>query len=164
MTEKVCSKCGRSGPRVHFWRDKVKKDGLRSSCSDCDSSRYGDYYEKNSVELKARSANWRQDNHERMLLNGCRARATKRSLPCTISADDIHVPTNCPVCDCLLVRSIGKLSDVSPTVDAYDPSQGYVPDNIWVICHGCNRRKSDMSGDGLLAFASKCISAFKEQS
>ncbi len=159
--ERICSRCKKSKPVTDFSKDRTKSDGLRYECQECSRESCRDYYQRNSVKEKARSVRWRDSHHEQMLVNACHLRARKRSLPCTITVEDIHVSSSCPICGRDLIRTSGRVSDMSPTVDMYDPALGYIPGNIWVICHGCNRRKSDMSGNDLLTFALKCISAFE---
>jgi hypothetical protein len=44
----------------------------------------------------------------------------------------------------------------------YDPTLGYIPGNIWVICDRCNGRKQDMSGEDHVEFGWQLINAFKK--
>lgn len=82
-----------------------------------------------------------------------RARAKRAGVPCTISADDIIIPSHCPVLGILLVRRLGRKGgcDTSPSLDRILPEVGYVRGNIVVISRRANRIKSDASVEELAA-------------
>lgn len=86
-------------------------------------------------------------------------RKRKRGVPVTITAADISIPDNCPVCGVLLAVGNGASSNRSPSLDRYDPPLGYVPGNIMVVCRGCNRRKQNHTGEQLVQFGHAVISA-----
>ena len=97
-----------------------------------------------------------------------RYRAKMRDILFTITEDDIYIPDKCPVESCerlLVMKNDGKTgsSPASPSIDRYDPSLGYIPGNVWVICNECNTRKRDMSGEELVSFGLQLIDAFKEE-
>lgn len=162
---KQCTKCHEFKSLTAFNRSKGNLNGFNSCCKECQSAYNRKYYQidSNKEKYKTRSHVWYRDNYEAALVIGCRSRAKKKSLPCTITAADIPVPDNCPICECTLTKTskYGGL-ETSPSVDMYDPTLGYIPGNAWILCKECNRRKTDLSGDKLLAFAFRCISAFKE--
>lgn len=60
---------------------------------------------------------------------------TSRELP--------DVPASCPLCDQLMVSGVGSRAN-SPSLDRILPELGYTLDNVWWICHDCNRQKSDL--------------------
>lgn len=151
--EKTCNKCGNTLPVQSFPSNKRRKDGLDGWCSECASENARSYYVRRS-----------NADPRYIMLMSCRARAKKKGLPCTVVDEDIDIPENCPVCGCLLIRGTGtggKCSS-SPSLDMWDPTIGYVPGNVWVICDRCNMRKQDMSGEDHVAYGWKLIDAFKE--
>lgn len=89
-------------------------------------------------------------------------RAKDRGLPFTISPEDIAVPKFCPVFGMLLVVSNGSGSDSSPSLDAIDPSKGYVKGNVQVISNLANRMKNSASKEQLVAFANWVLSESAE--
>lgn len=155
---KICTRCLIGKPADDYNYCERGADKLQPWCRDC----YKKYDQENRAASLIRHMEWRHNNQERMLYNGCRKRANQKCLPCTITIADIKIPDNCPVCDQLIERRNIIASGASPSVDMYDVTLGYVPGNMWVICRTCNRRKSDMSGEELPAFAFKVIDAFKE--
>lgn len=79
---KKCSKCKKELPLSEFWKDKYKKDGLRSACKICNAnnkeylkeynkrtaSERKKYREKNAEKLKASTIAWQKANPERVKL------------------------------------------------------------------------------------------------
>lgn len=56
-----------------------------------------------------------------------------------IAVSDITVPAVCPVMG--IPMTVGGARDNSPSLDRIDPSRGYVPGNVCVICYRANRIK-----------------------
>lgn len=67
-----------------------------------------------------------------------RRRARKRGLECTISANDLEIPTHCPLLGIPLFFSDGKQTPNTPSIDRIDNTRGYTPDNIQVISWEAN--------------------------
>lgn len=80
-------------------------------------------------------------------------RAQRRGVPFSISITDIVVPETCAVFGFPISRSVGTISDTSPTLDCVVPSLGYVPGNVRVISQKANRLKNRMTLDEVLAIA-----------
>ena len=84
------------------------------------------------------------------MLGGARLRARTRGAPCTLTRDEAVAllsavwPGNCPCCRKTFDRDDAQ--DTSPYLDCFDPGLGYAPGNVAVICHRCNRIKSDGTG------------------
>jgi 5-methylcytosine-specific restriction endonuclease McrA len=110
--------------------------------------------EQRNTQERARYA---QNRAAAMLTAAKRQR--KHGVPVTITAADIWIPDNCPVCGVLLTVGCGASSDKSPSLDRYDPALGYVPGNIMVLCRGCNRRKQNHTGEQLIQLGQAVISA-----
>ena len=101
------------------------------------------YAKHREVRLVAAIQKHAKDPRKRML-SGAKARAAKAGLPCTITLDDIVIPTHCPVLGIKLKPIAGQGAggkDCSPSLDKLVPSLGYVPGNIAVISHRANMIK-----------------------
>lgn len=81
---------------------------------------------------------------EYRMWQAARARAEAKGLAFTISIDDIVIPPVCPVFGTPMT---------SPSLDRFDNSLGYTPENIRVISRRANTIKSDASLPEILAIA-----------
>lgn len=79
------------------------------------------------------------------MCRGAKHRAKRAGVPFNLKPADILIPNHCPVLGVQLVKSVGRLSDSSPSLDRIVPSRGYVRGNIVVISMRANRIKSDAS-------------------
>lgn len=69
-------------------------------------------------------------------------RANAYGLKFTISADDIKIPTHCPISGEQLILHTGRgPGKNSPSLDRINNNLGYTPDNIAVISSGANQTK-----------------------
>lgn len=84
------------------------------------------------------------------MLNAARSRAKKRGVPFSITADDISIPSHCPILSLPLVQGSG---DGSPSLDRIKPELGYVPGNVIVVSNRANRIKNDATPQELYALA-----------
>lgn len=136
-------------------------DGLQPYCCEC----HNKYRSAHPVQVKATMDKWKKNNRARIMVLSSRRRARQRGLPHSITETDIYVPDNCPISGCrrLLEYQTGSLSKASPSLDMWDPEIGYIPGNVWVICHGCNSLKLNLTGEGHIAFGIQLIDAFKEE-
>lgn len=80
-----------------------------------------------------------------------RARAKKQGVPFHITPSDVEVPERCPICD--VEMRVGAGQNNSPSIDRIDNSLPYVAHNVMVICHDCNRRKSDSTPEQMYRIA-----------
>lgn len=89
------------------------------------------------------------------MLRNARYRAKRDGLPCTITEEDLELPSHCPVLGRRLVLSEGRQGgcDDSPSLDKIVPELGYVPGNIIVVSQKANRLKNQLSTEQLVAFA-----------
>lgn len=150
---KFCGRCKQDKPLSEYWKSKARADGYADRCKECVRT-------SNPEGKKAYGAQWRKENHKYMVLTSARIRAKKDGVPFALTADDIYVPEYCPVCAATIERSTGSVKPNSPSLDKWNPKLGYVPGNVWIICHRCNTRKRDMSGPEILAFAHQLIDGF----
>jgi hypothetical protein len=97
----------------------------------------------NSDKRKAVRFTFRQTYPERHLLTSVKCAAKAQAIPFNITADDLPVPTHCPVLHIPLVVTQDKRTDNTPSVDRIIPSKGYVRGNVRVISWRANRQKND---------------------
>jgi hypothetical protein len=105
-------------------------------------------YDSGSLNCKLREARKLVNGVRKRMILSARARATEGGYPCTITLNDIVIPTRCPVLGIPLRSSVGRLegvTDNSPSLDKVVPALGYVPGNVIVVSHRANRLKSDAS-------------------
>ena len=158
---KICPGCKDQFPEgksaAAFYGNRAKKDGLTNSCRKCTDIFLERYKDKHNARTQAHQ----KKNPKYYIVKHCSYRAVEKSLPCTITEDDVHIPDNCPLCKVQLEQGRENIN-TSPSADMYDPRLGYIPGNFWVICMDCNRRKQDMTGEDHIAFGIQLIDAFKE--
>lgn len=90
---------------------------------------------------------------EERMLYAARSRARAAGFPCTITTEDIRVPSHCPILGVKLEQGVGQATENSPTLDKIDPRLGYVPGNVQVISYRANSMKRDASAEELRRFA-----------
>jgi hypothetical protein len=77
------------------------------------------------------------------MIRNARVRAKDTGVPFTITKDDIHIPSHCPILGIPLFRGPKGGTDNSPSLDKVHPHKGYVAGNIVVISNRANRLKAD---------------------
>jgi hypothetical protein len=104
------------------------------------------------------------------LMNTAKYRAKKDGLPFDLVAEDVIIPSTCPVLGIPLAISSGSIGDNSPTIDRIYPEKGYVKGNILVVSWRVNRVKGHATPDELVKIAafyserwSRETSAVKEE-
>jgi len=124
------------------------------------------YYASLSAERRARKTALAKAasvmRPELDLVKHARDRAKLKGIPCTITTVDVVVPCLCPCCGVPMERGNGVQSKNSPSIDCYDAALGYIPGNVMVICHDCNRRKQDHTGEELIKLGEAIIAAKTE--
>lgn len=78
-----------------------------------------------------------------------RAKAKKQNIDFNIEANDLVLPEVCPIFKIPLIKSTGRLSNNSPSVDRIDPAKGYVKGNVVVVSNKANSIKRDATIDEL---------------
>lgn len=114
-----------------------------------------DYYkhrERRAPERKARQQSdagrerwktWKTEHHERVMLINAKQRAKRFGLECTLTLADIKIPETCPVLGIPLIIGLTMRGDNSPSLDRFDNSKGYTPDNVRIISFRANIIKRD---------------------
>jgi hypothetical protein len=121
-----------------FSPDRRKRDGRSTYCRACHNSKYPT---KPRYRADQRSA----------LVTLARKRARMAGVPCTITRDDLVIPSHCPVLGIPMTIGVGVCHAGSPTVDRLEPQLGYVPSNVTVISSKANRIKNNATEDELRA-------------
>lgn len=71
--------------------------------------------------------------------------ARKRGVYIDLTIDEVpDIPLDCPLCGQAMVSGQETGRGCSPSLDRILPGLGYVPHNLWWVCHDCNRQKSDL--------------------
>ena len=158
-----CRGCGGpKGPKNKFYcgapceassASQKQKDYRARHPERCRERLYA-YRRRNKDKIAAiqRRSAWKHP--ERRLLQLCRARARKAGLLCTVTKEDIVVPSHCPVLGLPLFVQKRGFSDNSPTLDRIDNTKGYVPGNVMVVSWRANRIKCDATVAELCMLAS----------
>jgi hypothetical protein len=97
---------------------------------------------------------WRVSNPEKWLVSSCKQTAKNKSLPFDITAEDIVVPTHCPILGIELrmgQAGLHECHDAAPSIDRIVPEKGYVRGNVVVVSFRANRIKSNTTPDEILA-------------
>jgi hypothetical protein len=131
QTDKLftCGGCKILKPRNDYYATDQNKRGFKYHCITCFNGR----------RAKARTRDPRQ-----CMLVAARTRAKRRGLPCTITIDDIVIPSHCPILGMPLAVKTGSKgsADHSPSLDAIEPDKGYIAGNVQVISMLANQMKS----------------------
>lgn len=137
---KRCARCGEAKSLGAFGVDRERPDGKTIYCKVC-------------CGIYQRAIH--QRNPQKYLWTFARQRAKRKDVPFSIMPADIVIPERCPVCRIRLEDAIGKgrKQNASPSVDRLEPSAGYVPGNIAVICSRCNMVKGDATAAELARVA-----------
>lgn len=112
-----------------------------------------EWYAANSEKRKLAQRVLREKNIKYSLIRHAKLRSESKGIPFDIVAEDIIIPTICPILKCPLVINKGKLGPDSITLDRIKPELGYVRGNIQVISHRANTMKNAATEDELLKFA-----------
>lgn len=140
---------------------------------------YADYYEKNKEKLKLQRAEWRKnnkkhisergkayreetkdesqkwrnDNKDKLYFLSLKSRAKRKGLEFNLDENDVLGVTLCPVLGFALVRSLGRPSWNSPSLDRIDNTKGYIKGNVQIMSYLANAMKRDATDEQLIAFA-----------
>lgn len=138
---KVCGKCRERKPLSAFHRNAARADGRAAQCIAC--RREYDRTRGNPARQRVSAGQSRVKTNAR---SSARKSAARRGvffdLPTSAELPDI--PSTCPLCDCPM-ESGGDSRNNSPSLDRILPGLGYTLENVWWICHDCNRQKADLT-------------------
>lgn len=102
---------------------------------------------------KGRHRKWKKPLKSTLCLTA-RKRGRIAGLPATVRAADLDWPTHCPVLGIRLDYETPRGQRTTnahdrPSLDRWDNSMGYVPDNVFVISLRANALKSNATADEL---------------
>lgn len=120
--------------------------------------RQKEYQLRTLDKFAARSSDWCQKNHEKVILRAAKNRAKERGLDFDLDVSDIVIPENCPILGIPIVRIPGKRTAGSASLDRIDNSRGYVKGNVWVISSKANVMKNNATLQELKQFGKWCLS------
>jgi len=86
---------------------------------------------------------YRHNNVIQRMIDTVRRRAKLKGWVCTLTKEDIVIPTHCPVLGIPLAKDNTSQQDNSPSIDRIDHRGGYTPDNIQIVSWRCNNLKKD---------------------
>ncbi len=111
-------------------------------------NRYADPNYRESCQQRATQTYLsKRDDIVWRMLGGAKQRARRDERSFELLREDIVVPSNCPICEVVLVSAPGRYISASPTLDRINNAQGYERGNVAVICMQCNRVKADASAE-----------------
>lgn len=120
-------------------------------------------------EVVERKAGWHQSKKRSIstklgdMLNRAIHRAKEKSVPCTITKEDIIFTNMCPLLNINLNWEGGPRDKNTPSLDRIVPELGYVPGNIKIISNLANMIKSYASKEELLTFANNINNYFENK-
>ena len=157
MLTKVCSICKETKAASEFPNNSRAKDGLYSYCTDCNRKKSLAYIRSNPEARRIRRSDVRK-----MMIESAQSRAKARDLEIDITYSDITVPELCPVFNKPLVKSKGKATGYSPSLDRIDNSKGYIKGNIQVLSNKANAMKANATKEELIMFAKWVLKEYED--
>lgn len=155
---KICNNCNKELPLTAFHRNKSHSDGRENVCAACRNeqtkqwrltSPKAKYSEASYTRLK----DWRskQSPYKLYAMAVIGAKRQKKTFDVVITVDELSEMASdtsiCPICGVTLDYTPlkGRLFDNSPSLDRKDNGDVVTKDSCWIICHKCNRTKSNRS-------------------
>lgn len=130
MDKRRCSKCGETKPLSEFFKSKKSKDGYSGRCKICQCK----YYKDNP-------------HHSRAIATLRKHAARGIKIDTTINEVQklFENATTCPICGVKFTHELGNGNHPSaPSLDRKTNDMTLCSNNIWIICHRCNRAKGEL--------------------
>ena len=117
-------------------------------CRKCKTTkRVSDFYATSAV-CKQCNKQYRAERWHYTAYNHIRERERNGRVPkveTPVTAEEIlemyiDIDGVCPSCQ---THTYPHTGSNSPSIDRIDNSKGYSPENVWILCNSCNRRKGD---------------------
>ena len=109
------------------------------------------WHTENHEKRKLSEARRRITKRAQCLVSNCRTRARRRGIEYALDSqvDALQAIINKGKCQITgtAFNLVGGRTWNSPSIDRIDPSKGYVPDNVRVVCHAINAAMSDWGED-----------------
>lgn len=153
MKIRHCTECGlamevpkQSGRKYcpECWKTRARQKAKNWYDSIVGSEKLQAYRDKASSAQKERL----KDAGYRMVTRA-KERARAKNVECTITPDCLSIPDKCPVLGTEFIPN----TEYAMSIDAIDPTRGYVPDNVQVISMKANAMKNSASKEELEKFA-----------
>jgi hypothetical protein len=118
-------------------------------------------YSESAERSLASYRKYRETHPKKCLLYSAQLNARQKNLECTITEDDIEIPTTCPLLGCVLtnIQGAGRQA-TNMSIDRIDPSMGYIKGNIQIISDKANRMKQNATKEELVRFAEGVLSIY----
>jgi len=84
---KTCRKCNERKRKAEFYKDRSQKDGLTTSCAECQKKRSNDYYRNNiGQRRKANRERYEPAKPHELICQNCKSifRGTKNTKYCSV--------------------------------------------------------------------------------
>jgi len=164
MKTKICSRCKKEKPITEFYKDKNTKDGLTCWCKECKEEYGKKYCQKNKEKTRKYKRKYNreyyQNNKERIrelhqrnnpIRYWCLQTISnhkRKGFEVLFTAEELlsiaEKTKHCPICNKPLDWEFDTgHNDYNPTLDRKDNGNILTLDNTWIICHKCNRTKSN---------------------
>lgn len=190
MDTKTCNTCRQSKP-VDSYYQKTYNYGkgvcYYGSCKKCvqDKQRATGraYYINNTAKALAASRKWQVAHKDIMTKTAAKYVAARKRrdiyydwavyvrghhskyilhISSKELADIARKADSCAICGCQLNWAPGrKFSGLSPSLDRIDNGQDIAKDNIQIVCHSCNRTKSNRTMRDFVAYCKTVIERFE---
>ena len=163
--KKKCSKCKNEKSISYFGKDKRLKDGLNSSCVQCEYEYEKKVKKSNPEKYKKQRA---KDRLKRMLrpesvaermLSNAKQRAKRKNVNVTINKEWILERILKGKCEITGIdftfgggkgKGRNKFNSFNPSLDRIDPNRGYYPENSRVVINIYNTFKHRWSDEDVL--------------
>lgn len=154
---KKCSKCNKELPVSEFWKDKYKKDGLRTACRTCNANnkeylrKYNqrtkeqrkEYRIKNSEKLKKSAREWQKNNPDRVKLLKRKSNLKKYGL----SIEDYDILLKLQGGSCAICNSVNNLQIDHDHKCCQDNARSCGNCVRGIICGNCNTMIANAKDD-----------------
>ena len=146
---KHCNKCGHTKPRSDFYRSVAKADGLNSCCKSCSLAASYDW--RNTIPGRAKA-----------MMATSRRRARELKVPFELTEAWYTQRLTAGVCEVtglpLELSAAAGQDDIhqrpwTPSTDRTDPTRGYTPDNVKMVCCIYNQAKGRATHADVVRFA-----------
>jgi len=117
------------------------------------------WYAENPEKQREANRRWRGENPARKLLGACRSGSKQRGHECAITVEMIEemlAPMTCSATGLplSLEHDGGSYRNPwAPSIDRINPSKGYVPGNVRVVCALYNLARNDFPDEALMTLA-----------
>ncbi|MAK31991.1 MAG: hypothetical protein CL490_16290 [Acinetobacter sp.] len=127
-------------------REALEKYGLISTRELAEKPEFANWPHKrirqtrNNVLSQESKSRWAKNNPEKRMCAKIRNRCKKTNIYFGITPEDLKIPDNCPV---LGIPLDSSTEANRPSVDRFDATCGYTPENISVISYRANVLKNN---------------------